>query len=162
MSGAVGEILFYHLERQPLDAVLPQLVERCVGRGWRTVIQTGSPERTAAIDTLLWSWRDDSFLPHATEADGDAAEQPVFITDKAVNPNAATVRILIDGADIADPDSYDRVVCLFDGRDADNLAAARALWKRLAGAGCNCTYWQQDERGRWESKAESGKPAAGN
>ena len=154
------EILFYHLERQPLDTVLPQLVERCVERGWRTVIQTGSPERTGSIDTLLWTWRDDSFLPHGTAADGDEADQPVFITDEPLNPNAATVRILLDGAAIADPEAYERVVCVFDGRDAENLTAARALWKRLSGEGCDCTYWQQDERGKWEKKAESGKPAA--
>lgn len=147
------EVLFYHLERQPLEAALPQLVERCVERGWRTVVQTGSPERTAALDALLWTWRDDSFLPHGTAADGAAAEQPVYLTEGEENPNAATVRFLVDGSRIAGTEGYDRIVCMFDGRDEEMVGQARALWKEYSGGGHDCTYWQQDDSGKWQKKA---------
>ncbi|MEA2951567.1 MAG: polymerase subunit chi, partial [Alphaproteobacteria bacterium] len=29
------EMLFYHLQRQPLDKVLPTLLEKSLERGWR-------------------------------------------------------------------------------------------------------------------------------
>ena len=49
--------------------------------------------------------------------------------------------------------SYDRVVYLFDGRDAAAVAKAREHWKAAKGAGCEVTYWQQSSEGRWEKKA---------
>src|SRR5690349_11599483 len=40
LTAPMTDILFYHLERQPLDRVLPQLLERTLERGWRAVIET--------------------------------------------------------------------------------------------------------------------------
>ena len=153
MTTAPPEALFYHLERQPLDRVLPGLVERTVERGWRAVIQSASAERVQVLDGLLWTYREDGFLPHGTAADGAADRQPVFLTAGDENPNQAVVRFLVDGAVAADFKSYQRLVFLFDGRDAAALAGARLQWKAAKAAGCTATYWQQSAEGRWEKKA---------
>jgi DNA polymerase III subunit chi len=147
------EVLFYHLERQPLERVLPSLVERTVARGWRAVVQAGSDERVEALDGLLWTYTDDSFLPHGTKKDGNSAEQPVFLTTEEANPNGATVRFLVDGADLADLSGYNRVVYLFDGHDPSAVAQAREQWKSAKSAGHTISYWQQSSEGRWENRA---------
>src|SRR4030042_15088 len=95
------DVLFYHLERQPLERVLPSLVERSLSRGWRAVVQAGSDERVDALDTLLWTYAEESSPPHGTSKDGNTAEQPVFLTTEDDNPNGATVRFLVDGAELA-------------------------------------------------------------
>jgi DNA polymerase-3 subunit chi len=146
------EVLFYHLEHQPLERVLPSLVERTLERGWRAVVQAGSDERVEALDTLLWTYREESFLPHGTRRDGDPGVQPVFLTTTADNPNGATVRFMVDGADCGDITPYARVVYLFDGRDAAAVDLARTQWKAAKGAGAQVTYWQQSPEGRWEKK----------
>jgi len=92
------EILFYHLQHQPLERVLPTLLEKSLERGWRVVVQTASEERAEALDAHLWTFRDDSFLPHGTWREGDAREQPILLTLHDDNPNGARVRFLIDGA----------------------------------------------------------------
>jgi DNA polymerase III subunit chi len=147
------EVLFYHLEHQPLERVLPSLVEKTLERGWRAVIQAGSEERLEALDTLLWTYKDDSFLPHGTKKDGHAELQPVYLTTGDDNPNGATVRFLVDGAAAADFAGYARLVYLFDGHEPQAVEQARAEWKRAKAAGCAVTYWQQSESGRWEKKA---------
>lgn len=147
------EVLFYHLERRGLDEVLPGLLERCLERGWRTVVQTGSVERRDALNLRLWDYRDDAFLPHGAAGDGFEAEQPVYLTEGPENPNAATVRFLVDRAEPPELGSYERAVYLFDGRDAEALAEARQRWKEARAAGFDVTYWQQSENGRWEKKA---------
>ena len=147
------EVLFYHLERQPLERVLPSLVERTVARGWRAVVQAGSDERVEALDGLLWTYTDDSFLPHGTKKDGNSAEQPVFLTTEEANPNGATVRFLVDGADLAELSGYNRVVYLFDGHDPSAVAQAREQWKAAKSAGHTISYWQQSSEGRWENRA---------
>ena len=147
------EILFYHLQNQPLERVLPSLLEKCLERGWRVVVETGSPERRDALDAELWTYKEDSFLPHGTRRDGDPEEQPIFLTDGPDNPNGATVRFLVDRAHPVDVAPYTRVVLVFDGNDPDALGDARAHWKTLKDAGHALTYWQQDDRGRWIKKA---------
>jgi DNA polymerase-3 subunit chi len=147
------EVLFYHLERQPLERVLPSLVEKTLERGWRAVVQAGSEERVEALDTLLWTYREESFLPHGTRRDGNPAMQPVYLTVSEDNPNGATVRFLVDGAAAGDLSAYARVVYLFDGRDATALDQARAQWTAAKAAGSEVTYWQQSPEGRWEKRA---------
>ena len=147
------EILFYHLQRQPVERVLPQLLEKSLERGWRVVVQ-GSDERIDALDAHLWTYRDDSFLAHGTWRESEAALQPVLLTVNEDNPNGANVRFLIDGAPVpADAASYHRIVLLFDGEDDAAVADARLRWTEAKAQGFEATYWQADENGRWEKKA---------
>src|SRR5437764_15473618 len=91
------EILFYHLQRQPLERVLPQLLEKSLERGWRVIVQASSDERIEALDAHLWTYRDDNFLAHGTYREAYAAVQPVLLTVHDHNRYGATVRFLIDG-----------------------------------------------------------------
>jgi DNA polymerase-3 subunit chi len=148
------EILFYHLQRRSLERVLPQLLEKSIERGWRVIVQAASQERVEALDAHLWTYRDDGFLPHGLASDAEAALQPVLLTTGGGNPNAASVRFLIDGAPVPDDaGAYQRIVLLFDGEDDDAVAAAREHWSAAKAKGFAVTYWQPDEQGRWVNKA---------
>jgi len=150
----VTELLFYHLQNQPLERVLPNLLERSLERGWRVVVQAASEERIEALDAHLWTYRDDSFLPHGTWREQQAAEQPVLLTVNEGNPNGANVRFIVEGAALpADAATYQRIVLLFDGDDPDAVAAARERWTQAKASGFDVTYWQPDEQGRWRRKA---------
>ncbi|MDJ0513376.1 MAG: DNA polymerase III subunit chi [Methyloceanibacter sp.] len=152
MSGE-PEVFFYHLESRTLEQVLPALLERSLERGWRAAVQATSGERVEALNTLLWTYREDSFLPHGADADGAPSEQPVYITDSDGNPNGAAVRFLVDGASLEDLGGYARVVHIFDGRDPDAVARAREAWSVAKDRGLAVSYWQQDDQGRWQQKA---------
>ena len=147
------EVLFYHLQNQAAESVLPPLLERSLARGWKVVVQTASEERADAIDAHLWTYSDDSFLPHGTWRDRDAAEQPIVVAVTADNPNGASVRFLID-CDMLPEDSaaYERLVLVFNGDDDDALQAARGIWTKAKSHGFDVTYWQPDEQGRWQRK----------
>jgi len=152
------EVLFYHLDRSPLERVLPELLEKCLERQWRSVVQVGTDERRDALDAHLWTYRDDAFLPHgssgeASGASADGPAQPIWLTTGDDNPNDAQVRFVTDGADAADIASYSRVVMLFDGNDAEAVERARAAWKSIKAENHQVTYWQQDDRGKWVKKA---------
>jgi len=148
------EILFYHLKGQTPEQVLPALLQKSLERGWRVVVQASSDERVEALDAHLWTWRDDAFLPHGTWRDTEAAEQPIVLTVNEENPNRATVRFLVDGANMAaDAAGYDRIVLLFDGDDPDAVETARARWSEAKASGAEVTYWQADANGRWRRQA---------
>ena len=149
----MSEALFYHLTETTLDDALPPLLERSLARGWRVVVQTGTPERRDAIDAHLWSYRDESFLAHATDRDPHPSEQPILLTTADTNPNGAAVRFLVDGAEPPDMSGYERCVFMFDGHDEHQLETARRHWKLARGLGMEATYWQQTPDRRWERKA---------
>jgi DNA polymerase-3 subunit chi len=144
--------LFYHLEHQPLERVLPVLLERTLERGWKAVIQCGNAERLDALDSGLWTYRDESFLPHGTAKDGPGELQPIFLTTADDNPNAASVRFFVDGATPSSFEGYTRIVYLFDGGDKAAVEQARADWRRARSVGAKVTYWQQAPAGRWEKR----------
>lgn len=152
MVTLMADILFYHLEVRPLEAVLPQLLEKTLERGWRAVVEVGSRERAEALDAHLWTYRDDSFLAHGLDDDEAAAHQPILLTTQEQNPNQASVRFFVDRAIPHSVESYERVVYMFSGHDPDAVAEAREAWRTLRN-GNAVTYWQQEPDGRWTKKA---------
>jgi DNA polymerase III subunit chi len=153
MSDGVTEVYFYHLERRTLEDVLPNLLERSLDRGWRAAVQAASEERVEALDTLLWTYREESFLAHGTTRDGHVEAHPIYLTSGSDNPNDAQVRFLVDGAELDDASPYVRVVYLFDGRDDVAVVQARTEWQKAKAQGFSVSYLQQDEQGRWQQKA---------
>lgn len=143
------EVLFYHLQSRPLESALPQLLEKCLERGWRCAVQATSEERVATLDQVLWTYDDASFLPHGTDRQPDSARQPILLTAGPGNPNGATVRFLVDQATIDDAGTYARVIHLFDGADPEAVEHARGSWRAAKAAGHSIAYWQQGPDGRW-------------
>jgi DNA polymerase-3 subunit chi len=151
MNETPCEVWFYHLERTGVDQTLPELLERTLARGWRALVICADSARVEALDTWLWTYREESFLPHGTTHEPVPERQPVLLTEAPGNLNQAKVVFAL-GADPGDLGGYERCVVLFDGRDHEALGQARGLWKRYKAKGHGVTYWQQGERG-WEKRA---------
>lgn len=150
----MAETLFYHLTESRLEEALPPLLEKSLERGWKVSVHLGSQERRDALDSHLWTFRDESFLPHGVDRDAATAQrQPVLLTLSREPENGASVRFAVDGADLPALDGCERLVLMFDGHDQVQLDAARAQWKDLKAAGHALTYWQQTPERRWERKA---------
>ena len=147
----MGEIRFHHLERRRVDQALSALLERAYEEGRRVVVRASSPEMVAALNDRLWAYADASFLPHGAAGDGDAMAQPIFLTEKVENPSAATMLVVLAGAETSPADeAFDPVVRLFDGRDEEAIIEARREWKRLKDEGRSISYWREGEDGGWE------------
>jgi DNA polymerase-3 subunit chi len=147
------EFWFYHLESQPLQAVLPVLVEKTLARGWRALLRFSTSERLETIDSALWTYRDESFLPHGSARDGHAERQPALLTLDDANPNGAAVLFLLEAAEEREPERFSRVIRLFDGADEEAKALARTEWKNAKAAGFEVSYWRQDAGGAWKKSA---------
>jgi DNA polymerase-3 subunit chi len=153
MADSPCDVWFYHLERSSLDQALPELLEKTLARGWRALVRVGAQERVEHLDGWLWSYRDDSFLPHGLAAEPLAERQPVLITTAMDNPNGANALFLIDGAEPGDISGFERCVLMFDGRDEAAVATARGRWSGFRAAGATVSYWRQGEAGGWRKEA---------
>ena len=152
MSETSYEVWFYHLERTGLDQALPQLLEKTLQRGWNVIVRTRDAARVTHLDSWLWTWRDDSFLPHAADDEPNASRQPILLTTGFENPNQAAALFLIDGAEPGEIGGYTRCVVMFEGGDEAQLAVARAQWSTFKRTGAQVSYWRQMQRG-WEKQA---------
>ncbi len=152
----MARVGFYHLQRMGLELALPKLLEKALAAHQRVVVKAASPERVADLDDRLWTTTDESWLPHGSKRDGNAALQPVWLTDGDDNPNNATILVLCDGADCGQAVAFERILDLFDGNDAEAVAAARNRWRRLKEGGHELVYYQQTAEGGWVEKARDG------
>lgn len=144
------EVGFYHLTTRSLDWALAKLLDRALSLGKRAVVVAGSTERVEALSAQLWTFDPNAFLPHGTAKDGEAAHQPVWLTQEDENPNGAQFVMLIDGRETAALDAYERCFEIFDGRDPAQVERAREHWKAYKAAGHEVTYWRQTDAGGWE------------
>ncbi len=114
-------------------------------------MQAPSREARDALNERLWTYREDSFLPHGAAGDGDPATQPIFLTDADENPNGARLRVLLNPADAPRylADAAERVIVVFEARDDEAMAAARLSWKALRDAGATTSYWREGDEGGW-------------
>ena len=150
----MAEVLFYHLTATPIEATLPDLLEKTLARGWRALVRAGDEAGLGFLDERLWGYRDDSFLPHGRAGGRDDARQPILLTLGRDNANAADVLMLTLGAraEVDEMAGFARACLLFDGADASAVASARADWRAVTAAGLPAKYWAQDG-GRWVQKA---------
>ena len=151
----MSRIDFYHLQKQTLDEVLPKLLIKVYASGKRAVVKIGKEERIEPINSYLWTFQDESFLPHGSKKDGFAVEQPIWLTSQNDNPNQSQFLFLTEGAECDETElaSYERIFNIFDGNSEQALTQARDLWKKYKANGCEVFYWQQTDNGKWEQKA---------
>ena len=149
----MAEVLFYHLTRTPIEATLPELLEKTLARGWKAVVRGRDAARLDWLDGKLWAG-DTGFLPHGVAGGPQDADQPVLLTTGSDTPNAADILFAIDRAEVsvAEAQVFQRVCILFDGNDQVALEFARSQWSTLAGAGLPARYWSQ-ESGPWRVRA---------
>jgi len=126
------------------------VLEKVLSLGQRAVVVAGSDERVETLATALWTYDDRSFLPHGTARDGAATDQPIWLTTREENPNAAQMLVLVDGAGAASIETWPSVCIFFDAGDEAALATTRENWRRWKAAGHGVKYFKQSERGGWE------------
>ncbi|MEL8054521.1 MAG: DNA polymerase III subunit chi [Pseudomonadota bacterium] len=157
MSDASGpEWWFYHLSRATLERAVGPLLEKCLERGWRVLAISADATRRGALDEALWTYNDESFLPHGqSEAEGlDPAAQPILISASTDNQNHAAVALLMDGTDLPVDAPFTRCMVMFDDGDSVTRQKAREQFKAAKDAGLSARYFQQGPRG-WQEAGKS-------
>ncbi len=138
MSAKADPPVFHDLDGAPLDLGLGRLLEAALAEGRRACVRLGQEERVAALDQGLWTYRNDSFLPHGCE--GDPSEQPVWLTAEAGNPNGADLLVIVDDASMDDRDGFADTVYLFDRRDPAMRDIARDRFAAFRDEGSRPAY----------------------
>ncbi len=150
------EVKFYHLRRRGLELGLTRLLELSTERGIRSVVRLPDDDMCRYYDEYLWTYKENSFLAHGLEKDGDLSYQPICLTSGLGNPNGSEV-LMIGGGFVGGQDFEGfRMVCyVFGDEDVAQKKRAREEWVRcrsLMGVDVGeMSYWQE-EGGKWLCK----------
>ena len=148
---SLPEFRFHQLKRRRLTDALPDFLEAALAEGLRVVLRAGDEAQRDSLNDWLWTYREDSFLPHGIAGEGEAATQPIYLTAGDEVPNGARLRVLLTPLDAPRfiNDSAERVAVMFEERDPEAVVQARVAWKALAGQGLSVSFWQEGDEGGW-------------
>ena len=93
----MGEVILHRLagSKKALEAC--RLTEALYKRGQRVVVWLSDRGRAAVLDEYLWTFAQNSFVPHAIwDGIGDADEPVVIVSGVLANPNRAEVLVVGD------------------------------------------------------------------
>jgi DNA polymerase III subunit chi len=144
------DVWFYHLERQPLENVLPRILAGMYARGDRVCVHAPDMKFLEDMSLRLWKFEDTAFVPNGLEGE----HQPILFSTGEDAANGARYRFYLNAELPADLTPIARAAVFFDGNSEANVGKARTLWKRLRGEGHAIKYWKQSESGRWEDQAQ--------
>lgn len=112
-----------------------RLADKAYNLGHTVYILTASDAQAAALDDLLWTFRQDSFIPHERYPLAGEESSPVLIG--TVAPVEASAQVLINFTDRLPEgfERYERVVELVD-QNPDVLAKSRERFRQYRERGC--------------------------
>lgn len=104
-------------------------------QGRRIFIEASEQREAQEMDRRLWTFAEDSFVPHCLESLTDQAEEPVLIGYRSGNPNSADILILLHPKDPRALQDFRMAILLIPADDGPELAACRDLYAKLRDAG---------------------------
>ncbi len=110
-----------------------RVAEKAYGSGYSVLLLTGEAEQTERVDALLWTFRQGSFVPHATLEERE--EEPVGIGTREDNSAADAVLINLTDATPSTWQTRERLTEVVDQREAV-LQASRQRYRTYKAAGC--------------------------
>ncbi|NMF89102.1 DNA polymerase III subunit chi [Aromatoleum petrolei] len=121
-------VQFYHNAENPL-ALACELAARAYGSGRKVALRTQDATSARQLDQLLWSFEQQSFVPHVMAGSPLAGETPVVIGHAEAPNEWPHTEILFNLADDVPP-GYERFRMLIEiiGQNEAQKLPARARW----------------------------------
>jgi DNA polymerase III subunit chi len=145
-------IQFYQLLSSPLSVALTALVNKAVTSGFNICI-TAKLDDISELSDNLWEQGGAVFLPNCRVDAENAEIYPIIFSENPININAAKLLIITNGLEYQPQEqSFERILFVFDGNQAEELSNARNLWKRYRDCEVELSFYEQQENGVWSRK----------
>ncbi|MCF8043737.1 MAG: DNA polymerase III subunit chi [Desulfarculaceae bacterium] len=121
--------------RAGLEQAAARLAERHWSRGQKVLILASDPAQAEVLDRALWSYEQNSFLPHAQAGGPDQADEPILIATDLANPSQAPVLISAAPLEAMPCADFQYLIQLLPLDDDAGLQVCRECYKALNQAG---------------------------
>jgi DNA polymerase-3 subunit chi len=132
-----SKVDFYILEASGQKSLVfaCALLEKAYANAESAFVYTGSATESEQMDNLLWTYRDDSFLPHAIYQSTESFSPPILIShEKPVNSH--DILLNLSQQLPAFYLSYQRIIEIVPA-DPTVQALARERYRQYRDAGCD-------------------------
>ena len=134
-----GKIIFTETEGFGKDKALALAVERFYNLGSKIIILTSSKERGENLDEYLWTFKQQSFIPHIYSEE-IVREEPVVITVVEKNLNGASILMLDTPSSYDFMREFEWVMDFVDRTNDQTLSNSRKRFKEYKDAGFDVEY----------------------
>ena len=121
------QIDFYVLQEQSPGGrfkLACRIVEKAYRLGHRVYVRTGNSDDTNVLDDLLWTFSQNSFVPHQLSTESNSLESPVVIGEHPPEAEGTDVVISVANDPVPDFTAYPRIVEII-GFEDDEKASGR-------------------------------------
>ena len=110
------------------------VAEKAWRHGYRVYVRAADSSEAARLDTLMWTFRDGSFVPHAMTATADARDPIVIGSSDDPPPSGCDMLVNLDPGQPPAMEEWSRIAELSNQQD-EHIQAAREKfrWYRSQG-----------------------------
>lgn len=136
----MAKVDFYEAKGSSWDAALCELVEKEYKNGQNIYLWAESDEEAIRFDKLLWTFRDDSFVPHDMRDETTTIANRVVVGSTPGNPNSAQCLVLARNAAPEETAGFARIIDLAPKDVPRLLELARKRYSAFKKAGFQVTF----------------------
>ena len=144
------EFFFYNITSRDFFKDSAILIEKLFKQGMKVLILCPDDEVTSFFDDFLWSFKEESFIPH-TVLDRDSSQlETIIISKKQLSMESFKTLIVLKGS-IVNTDycnGFEKTYYFFDDNNDNEKKSARTLWRESVKLGTKCKYWKV-EKNKW-------------
>ena len=148
------QIIFYSTAPLQVEKTLFALLEKSLEKGNKSLLLFKDKEKCLSINEQLWTYKQNSFLPHISEDDQiyDNIDVPVYLSTKNENPFKAELLFSIDGFLPDNIDHFERVIIIVDVNDEILNEKYKNYYLDINKNFEDIVFYKSDDNGKWIEK----------
>lgn len=148
------QIIFYNTAPLQVEKTLFALLEKSLEKGNKSLLLFKEKEKCLSINEQLWTYKQNSFLPHISEDDQiyDNIDVPVYLSTKNENPFKAELLFSIDGFLPDNIDHFERVIIIIDVNDELLNEKYKNYYLDIKQNFEDIVFYKSDDNGKWIEK----------
>ena len=145
------QIIFYSTAPLQVEKTLFALLEKSLEKGNKSLLLFKDKEKCLSINEQLWTYKQNSFLPHISEDDQiyDNIDVPVYLSTKNENPFKAELLFSIDGFLPDNIDHFERVIIIIDVNDELLNEKYKNYYLDINKNFEDIVFYKSDDDGKW-------------
>ena len=145
------QIIFYSSAPLRVENTLFTLIEKSLEKGYKSLLLFLDKENCSAIDEKLWTYKQNSFLPHSSEDEeiSNEIDIPIYLSTKNENPYKAELLFSIDGFLPDNINNFERLIIIIDVNDKVLLEEYRKYYLDIKKDFEDIVFYKSNDDGKW-------------
>ena len=145
------QIIFYSSAPLQVENTLFALIEKSIEKGYKSLLLFLDKEKCSMIDEKLWTYKQNSFLPHLSEDEeiSNEVDIPIYLSTKNENPYEAELLFSIDGYMPDNINNFKRLIIIIDKNDKILLEKYKKYYLDINKDFEDIVFYKSDDNGKW-------------